>query len=240
MKITKIKIENFRGYKEKTTIKIDNLSVFVGKNDIGKSTILEALDVFFNDKDAVVKIDSEDLNKQATEEQISISVCFSNYPQKMDIDEGNPTTLKDEYLLNTDNELEIKKTFEKGKLKDVYIVANHPNNNLAKDLLENKILYLKNIVRENGFSCQDERKKAELRKSIRDNSGDLQLTIKDIPVKKFEDDKRVWEKLQSYMPLYTLFQSDRSNKEILKDKKLQTKFKEIAEEVKNKTQEIAS
>ena len=44
-----IYIENFRGYKGKTYISIESLTAFVGKNDIGKSTILEALDVFFPD-----------------------------------------------------------------------------------------------------------------------------------------------------------------------------------------------
>ena len=47
MKIVSLKIKNFRGYKDLTEIKFDNLTVFVGKNDIGKSTILEALDIFF-------------------------------------------------------------------------------------------------------------------------------------------------------------------------------------------------
>lgn len=46
MKLTKLKIKNFRGYKEEIAIDFDNLTAFVGKNDIGKSTILEALDIF--------------------------------------------------------------------------------------------------------------------------------------------------------------------------------------------------
>ena len=47
MKLKSISIENFRGYQDKTTINFDDLTVLVGKNDIGKSTILEALDIFF-------------------------------------------------------------------------------------------------------------------------------------------------------------------------------------------------
>lgn len=46
MKIKSVKIKNFRGYKDETKIDFDDLTVFVGKNDIGKSTILEALDIF--------------------------------------------------------------------------------------------------------------------------------------------------------------------------------------------------
>ena len=48
MKIKSIKLRNFRGYKEEVLIEFCNLTAFVGKNDIGKSSILEALDIFFN------------------------------------------------------------------------------------------------------------------------------------------------------------------------------------------------
>ena len=42
MKLKSLRIRNFRSYNSEITIDIDNLTVFVGKNDIGKSTILEA------------------------------------------------------------------------------------------------------------------------------------------------------------------------------------------------------
>lgn len=56
MKIDKIILENFRGYKKRTEISFDDLTVFIGKNDVGKSTILQALDIFFNEKDALKKL----------------------------------------------------------------------------------------------------------------------------------------------------------------------------------------
>ena len=40
MKISQVKIANFRGYKDETTIDLNDLTVFVGKNDVGKSTVL--------------------------------------------------------------------------------------------------------------------------------------------------------------------------------------------------------
>lgn len=49
MRLIKFKIKNFRGYAKETSIDFDDLTVFIGKNDVGKSTILEALDIFFND-----------------------------------------------------------------------------------------------------------------------------------------------------------------------------------------------
>lgn len=46
MKIVSVKLKNFRGYSAETTITLDNLTVFLGKNDVGKSSVLEALDIF--------------------------------------------------------------------------------------------------------------------------------------------------------------------------------------------------
>ena len=253
MKLKKLKLENFRNYKDEVIIDIGNLTVFVGKNDIGKSTILEALDIFFNERAAVKNVDNDDLSKQAEEgSKIMVSVCFSDYPEKIIIDDTNETNLKEEYLLNNDEELEIKKVFNKDKLEDVFLIANHPDNDLAKDLLEKKIDGLKKIVNDNKIPCEDKTKKAELRKSIRNYYSPLELKTKEIPLKK-EDAKEVWEKLKNYMPLYALFQSDRSNndqdnevqnpiklaiKQILKNQELQNKFKEIAKIVEEKTKEI--
>ena len=48
MKLKRLILENFRGYYGRTEIDFDDLTAFIGKNDVGKSTILEALDIFFN------------------------------------------------------------------------------------------------------------------------------------------------------------------------------------------------
>ncbi|NRG47756.1 AAA family ATPase, partial [Bacillus sp. CRN 9] len=59
MKLEKVILENFRSYEERISVDINDLTSFIGKNDIGKSTILEALEIFFNN--TVVKIEQEDL-----------------------------------------------------------------------------------------------------------------------------------------------------------------------------------
>lgn len=50
MKIYDISVKNFRGIKELNSLKVGDVNSFVGKNDSGKSTILKALDTFFNEK----------------------------------------------------------------------------------------------------------------------------------------------------------------------------------------------
>ena len=50
MKIVNFTLENFRGYRKPITISFNDLTVLIGKNDIGKSTILEGLDIFFENR----------------------------------------------------------------------------------------------------------------------------------------------------------------------------------------------
>ncbi|MFT5046668.1 MAG: hypothetical protein ACI8UP_003647 [Porticoccaceae bacterium] len=61
-----------------------------------------------------------------------------------------------------------------------------------------------------GIDCPDKTKNAELRKAIWHGRADLQLGETEIVVAKI-DAKSIWEQLKAYMPLFTLFQSDRKN-----------------------------
>ena len=128
MKITTVKLNNFRCFKEETKISFEDLTVFVGRNDAGKSTILQALDLFFNEGKGVVKFDKDDickLGEPAGEAEISVSFC--DLPPTVVIDETNETTLADEYLLNESGELEIVKKFSPSATKPkVFVRAIHP------------------------------------------------------------------------------------------------------------------
>lgn len=137
MKIDSIKIKNFRGYKDETKIELNDLTVFVGKNDIGKSTILEALDIFFNDGKGVIKLDKTDVNVRGKKEEdldIEISVCFSELPEKIIIDSTVETSLQDEFMLNADGQLEVIKRYKNGGAAKVFIKAKHPTNGKCAEL----------------------------------------------------------------------------------------------------------
>lgn len=60
MILEEVRIKNFRGYRTETIIPISNLTAFIGKNDAGKSSVLEALEIFFNN--SLVVCEREDLN----------------------------------------------------------------------------------------------------------------------------------------------------------------------------------
>ena len=50
MRIISISAQNFRGIQRLDKLKCGQINSYVGKNDCGKSTILKALDAFFNKK----------------------------------------------------------------------------------------------------------------------------------------------------------------------------------------------
>ena len=137
MRLKQLKIKNFRGYSNETVVNFDDFTAFVGKNDIGKSSVLEALDIFFNDGSGVVKIEKEDVNAslRADNNEIVISAVFDDLPDRIVIDATNETTLSDEYLLNNNGDLEVVKKYPNGGKAKVFILANHPSNANCNNLL---------------------------------------------------------------------------------------------------------
>lgn len=257
MKILSMKLSNFRGYKEEVLIEFCNLTAFVGKNDIGKSSILEALDIFFNEGKGSVKLDKDDINKHAVlggDREIRISVCFNELPENIIIDAANETTLQSEYLLNTNNQLEVIKKYPNAGAAKVFIKANHPTNQNCRDLLLKKDTELRAILDQQGIECPDRVKKAIMRTSIwNHHRNNLQLAETELDVTK-GDTKTIWDKLQNYLPAYTLFQSDRKNydgdsevqdplkeavKEILNHAELREMLTRVASEVERKLREVS-
>lgn len=81
--IKSVILKNFRGYKNETIIPFEGLTVFVGRNDIGKSTVLEALDIFFNDSKGIITLEKNDINKEALDNgdtEVVIGVEFGDLP----------------------------------------------------------------------------------------------------------------------------------------------------------------
>ena len=225
MRIVSVRIKNFRGYRDEVTIKIDDLTAFIGKNDAGKSTILDMLEIFFNDDK---KIDKNDVNKTCranNELEIVFAVRFSDLPPEIDIDAGNPTTLQAEYLTIGQNEFEVVKKYKDGGKPKIFIQANHPSNAECCDLLKKKQADLRKIIEKLGLDCDNKNKNSIMRQAIWNHySNDLQIMERELDVdSKDSDVKTIWEKMQKYLPVYSLFKSDRSNVE--KDAEVQDPLK---------------
>jgi putative ATP-dependent endonuclease of the OLD family len=227
MKLHSLYLKNFRGYREETINFSEGMNVIIGKNDIGKSTIMEALEIFFNgeNRDALVKPEIEDCNVNSTEKIMEIGACFTFEEEEITvIDSSNPTSLKDEYLLNKDGLLEIRKIWDCSKDKittsslKVYLVAHYPKG-IDKPLITLKQEELRKELRAiseeiDDYDLINKNKNAEMRRALYKYlvNEDTEFETRFIEIQKIDkDSKDIWDKIKSNLPLYFLFQSDRTN-----------------------------
>ncbi len=253
MQLKKIKIENFRSY-ESVEVDLTDLSVIVGKNDIGKSTILDALNIFFENEKPM----DNDVNVYLTNKEISITCFFrveTNMPIFLDSteSENTQTSLESEYLLDNNGFLQIKKVFEKSRLKNVFIIANYPTN-LDKPLITLKIADLKKEVEK--FENQNVNKttKKAMREFLFNQQESPNLNMQEINVNSKESDiADIYEKLKLKLPQFMLFRADRTNtdkdaevtditKAIAKNAvaEVEQQFMNIKQEIKQKIQDFSN
>lgn len=79
MKIQSARIRNFRTLKD-VTITFDNVTTFIGPNGTGKSTVLRALDWYFNGKPG--SLSEKDCSFGAIDEDIEVQVTFYDLTEK--------------------------------------------------------------------------------------------------------------------------------------------------------------
>ena len=103
----KINKSNFSFIWTEITIPFKDMNIFLWKNDIWKSSILEALDIFFNEWKGAISISREDLNKNTPDENIEITVFFSDFDDEI-ILESIPTSISWEYLLTWHHNVRIR------------------------------------------------------------------------------------------------------------------------------------
>lgn len=216
MRLLSLSIENFRSYKDRVTVNIGDFTALMGRNDVGKSTILEALEVFFNNQ--IVKIDQSDPCVHNEGKNVEIGCVFDHYPESLTLDVNSVTTLEAEYLLNAQGKLEIVKRFNcalKTPKEEIFARANHPTSEPLADLLQLKNTALKARAREVEVDLDagvDQRSNAALRRAIRATVGVGDLAEKLVPLSE-EEGKKVWDQLQKNLPAFALFQADRPSKD---------------------------
>jgi putative ATP-dependent endonuclease of OLD family len=206
MLVRAVRLANFRAYRKEITTRLEPLTAFVGKNDVGKSTIFDALAIFFD----AAKIEEKDrcvhVPNDAT---VSITCVFGRLPDHIIVDDSAKTTLGDEFLLNKDGYLEIRKTYSGDKLREeVFAVCEHPSATAAKDLLTLKNADLKARASSTNGGGSDKRNNVDLRRAVRSSVGDLILETAQVPLAK-EGGKQLWAALEHHLPFFAVFRADR-------------------------------
>ena len=242
MKLEAVKIKNFRCYEDEISIPFENMTTIVGRNDAGKSTVLEALEIFFNNK--TVAIDKADVSVGSSTTDVEITCIFSGESEDIVIDSTYSTSLSQEYLLNENGLLEIKKVYPcaASKIKEkTYIICNHPNKDKFSDLLLLNQTKLKLRAHDLGVdeSTYNRTINTEIRKAIWNSEQTLDIQQTEIPVDK-EDTKKIYESLKKYLPIYNLFQSDRSSNDGDREvtEPMKVAVQNAIDEAKDKIEEI--
>src|SRR5690606_30633430 len=202
MRLKSVKLTNYRGYQGTTVVPIDEaMTGIVGRNDFGKSTILEALDIFF--ESGIVKVDKSDMNcfaLAAGEERFEIACEFDDLPDRLVLDANVETTLEQEHLLNSGGVLEVVKIFKAstGKPERTAIRCDHPAAAPLDSLLSQKIAELKKLGKEMGVAVAVERVAALWRQAIREAAAPIQCqeTLLDVDKGLSTEAKSVWSKIQ--------------------------------------------
>ena len=254
MKLAAVILENFRGYCQPTRVEIDeDLTAFIGKNDAGKSTILEALDIFFNDG----KPEHGDACVHGSATDIRIGCVFTELPTTLILDSAASTSLAAEHLLNEDGELEIIKVWDssaKTPKEAVFAASWHPTHPDAADLLSLKNTELKTRIKKLGISdsAVNLSINGSMRQAIRGACNPLASARTLIPLDK-EDAKKVWELIKPQLPMYALFRSDRASQDGDKEvqnplgfaiaqalKELEPELQKIEDAVRARAEDVAN
>ena len=212
MRLKALVLRNFRGYLGEVRIPVHpDLTAFIGRNDVGKSTILDALGIFFNSP--LVKFDTSDLSVYAEDKEVRIGCVFDELPDSVTLDATSTTNLEEEYLLNEEGDLEIHKVFDcsvKSPKPRILVRANHPTADGYADLLHLKNSDLKKRLQEKGIdtSSVDQRSNPSIRKALWDSCGNLGRSLTEIELNR-EDAKKLWDQIQRYLPTFALFRADR-------------------------------
>ena len=223
MKLRRIEIENFRGFVIPLEVDIDDFTAFIGRNDIGKSSILAALTIFLEGDG--VKIDENDGCLHGNAANVRITCEFDELPDKVVLDDQFETSLGDEHLLRDNGRLRITKIYDCTKSKiaaSIYINAEkHPVGDDGKSLLPLTLPELKKQAAQAKVELEvgEATVKAKVRKAIVARSKGFALGSADIPVGKNES-QTLWDQILKHLPMCALFVSDRASSE--KDKEAQT------------------
>jgi predicted ATP-dependent endonuclease of OLD family len=209
MRIHSILIKNYRPFALEE-VRLGPLATIVGQNDVGKSNILRALQLFFEDKP---KIEDCDVHDSANpDDDIVIEVAFTSLPEKVELEEGVETTLQNEMLVDADGHLRIRKTYPRSNLRKpniTLITRDFEDDRFAglpalKEKKINELCASVGIeVTKAGRGITNKNKRELLRAKARENGivigrRELLLTTKD----------ELWKRIAFLLPEFVLFESD--------------------------------
>ena len=86
-------------------MQVDDLTALIGRNDSGKSTVLDALEVALSNR----TLDASDVCVFAEQgDEVRIECVFDDLPAELTLDDSSRTNLGEEYLLDAEGRLRLR------------------------------------------------------------------------------------------------------------------------------------
>ncbi|WP_445363449.1 ATP-dependent nuclease [Microbulbifer sp. ANSA003] len=230
MKLRKAAYENYRGIQNRVEVDYGNTSIFVGRNDAGKSTLLRGLDLFLNNTEALPDI----ANAFSDSDICSIELAFDEALPSITIDEAIPTTFEAELLLDENGQLRIKKEWDtkKSQIKPVTYIRRKSFGD--EDFLLETERQLITRCQANGIETQkangDEFNNPEKREKLRERfvaSGkETTFVWEKLPTSGSNRAKQIHDQVKAVLPSFEYFRADTALSEA--DASIQKHFRGIA------------
>ncbi len=196
MKIKSLYLSNYRSFKELPETKFADMTTIIGKNDVGKSTILLAADAFFKNKVA----EQSDFFKENTSAPIVIRVELDGLSDELKSKVGD-------YLTDSQT-LIIQKTFQLGMKPEEFFFKIDYVNDLYREIENKGLDDLKDLVVKTGATVEKTGKQPTLedrRRAINIMLETMGEKKSRFPVKPSAEAKKF---VESELPSFYLYAAD--------------------------------
>ena len=172
MKITKIRIKNFRSIKDSGDIEfVDNLFVLAGQNESGKSSILEAMEAYENENFNRDNVNFEEFQNDNNAQEICCTYTIDNIDSFVS---GLESEIRDQFKVDAEDFLDTKKIANKLKYFTITKEFDHESNSLSINTDTSVIDILKSSIKQRERSVVSNVDGEQRQESVQESIIDLE------------------------------------------------------------------
>ena len=230
MKLKSTVIKNYRGIKEETLVSFQDFNCIVGKNDVGKSTLLKAIDAFLNENNPNI----EDKNVYSDSNFIEINLIFDSASSPIILDDTIPVSLFDEELVDENGLISVKKVWDVSQktIKPKIFLCRKIYDADDFVMLSEKELrtlcakFHIETAKANGEEYNNKEKREKLRAYHHEAGTSFHFDFEEMPATGTTRPKKIIDALKGILPTFEYFRADRSLSD--SDTSVQKYFKDQA------------
>lgn len=230
MKLVAIIIDNFQGIATRSRVDLQLFNVLIGRNDVGKSTILKALDLFLNGRSPTFELSNVGVDSGL----ITIELILDSQNQEVIFDENILTTFESEEIVNPEGHVHIKKVWDTSKSRakpETFIIRKEYIDEDFLKLTEKQLIALCKKLdidthKANGDEFNNVEKRTKLREHKIASGCDFEFVEEKLPTSGTSRMKNIYSALTKILPRFEFFRADTSLSET--DTAIQNYFRNLA------------